>query len=151
MQYAIPLSKLEVLPSFKSRTINYFFRAHQGKIVASLRTLDFQLFRMFTVIVVDYCIIIFCSFFFYGWCSNAVDPFTDCTMEAVVSFYDCFVKRNISIILSHTVGNIAIVAEYYITLSALLTVLCCSCLVPSSLVPLHCLGGGSATGYTHGS
>ena len=32
-------------------------------------------------------------------------------MEAVVLFYDCFVKRNINVILSHTVGNVSIVAE----------------------------------------
>ena len=32
-------------------------------------------------------------------------------MEAVVSFYDCFVKQNINVVLSHTVGNISIVAE----------------------------------------
>ena len=45
----LPLPKLEVLPNF-SRPINRIFRACRGKIAASLRTLDFRTFRIFTVL-----------------------------------------------------------------------------------------------------
>ena len=44
----LPLPKLEVLSNF-SRPINRIFRACRGKIAASLRTLDFRTFRIFTV------------------------------------------------------------------------------------------------------